>query len=582
MFGAGAAPRFKDLARALFALFRQGADDILSVENGVGWRARYEWVLTHFFHYRGQKTPNEGRAGMKNDFLIAITQLAAERNLPKELVLGAIETALVSAFRKEPGVGNQNIAVRIAPNTGEVKVFARKTITVLVQDPANEILLEEARKINPQAHEGDVIDLDLQIKDTGRIAAQTAKQVVMQRLRAAQSDLVYEEFSAKQGDMLSGVVQKVEGRQVTLELGRAEAVLPASEQPPTERYRQGQRLKVLIVDVQRSGKGPQVIVSRSNKDLLRRLFELEVPEIMNGAVVIRSVAREPGVRSKVAVEARQEGVDPVGACVGLRGIRIQNVVNELQGEKIDVVQWSRDPAVFLSNALSPAQVQSARVYPDGNGVEVIVPDRQLSLAIGREGQNARLAAKLTAFRIDIKSVSEAAAEAAVREAAEAKKREQEGPVATTAQAPVPEAKTAAVQPPVQGPAKAADRQDVVQQPVPAARDADKELEELLRLMAEEEKAQQQAAVGPEEEEADEDEEAPVFDLQAWIRSQQPGGGERPTLRFAEDILPERGRGGKSRGKKKEKKKSGTAADDAVKGRRPRGPGGPRVEAEDPD
>ncbi len=517
---------------------------------------------------------------MKNDFLIAITQLAAERNLPKELVLGAIETALVSAFRKEAGVGNQNIFVRIAPTTGDVRVFARKTVAGVVQDPSNEILLEEAWKINPQAREGDAVDIDLQIKDTGRIAAQTAKQVVMQRLRAAQSDLVYEEFSAKQGDMLSGVVQKVDGRQVTLELGRAEAVLPPSEQPPTERYRQGQRLKVLIIDVQRGGKGPQVIVSRSHKDLLRRLFELEVPEIVSGAVVIRSVAREPGVRSKVAVEARQEGVDPVGACVGLRGIRIQNVVNELQGEKIDVVQWSKDPAAFLSNALSPAQVQSARAYPDGNGVEVVVPDRQLSLAIGREGQNARLAAKLTGFRIDIKSASEAAAEAAVREAAEAKRREEEGPVAA-AQATAEEAKAPVAETRPAEPAKPAAKQAVTAQPAPA-KQTDKDLEEILRLMDEEEKAKQAAAA--EEEEREEEEEAPVFDLQAWIRSQQPTGGERPTLRFAEDILPER-RGGKTtRGKKKEKKKGGTAADDAVRGRRPPGGGGgaPRPVEDEPD
>ncbi len=242
-------------------------------------------------------------------------------------------------------------------------------------------------------------------QNAGRIAAQTAKQVVLQRLREAEREVVFEEYSGKEGDIISGVVHRLEGRQVYIDLGKTEAVLLPSEQVRTEHYRPGQRLKVYLLEVQKANRGPQVAVSRTHKNLLRRLFEMEVPEIFRGTVEIKAIAREPGFRSKVAVYSRQEGIDPVGACVGLRGIRIQNIVNELNGERIDVVQWDPDPSKFVANALSPAQVQRVRILPDGMTAEVVVGDRQLSLAIGKEGQNARLAAKLTGLRIDIKSLS---------------------------------------------------------------------------------------------------------------------------------------------------------------------------------
>jgi transcription termination/antitermination protein NusA len=268
------------------------------------------------------------------------------------------------------------------------------------------------------------VQFDATPASAGRIAAQTAKQVVLQRLREAEREVVYEEYSGKEGDIVSGVVQRLEGRNVIVDLGKTEAVLPPPEQVRTEHYRPQQRLKVMLLEVYKAAKGPQVVVSRTHKDLLRRLFELEVPEIFKGIVEIKSIAREAGYRSKVAVYSRQEGVDPVGACVGMRGIRIQNVVNELNGERIDVVQWDPEPSRFVANALSPAQVVSVMNHEAANTAEVVVPDRQLSLAIGKEGQNARLAAKLTGWRIDIKSQSAYEAELAekgitLEEAAEA-------------------------------------------------------------------------------------------------------------------------------------------------------------------
>jgi N utilization substance protein A len=289
-----------------------------------------------------------------------------------------------------------------------VRVFAQKTVVPEEQDVEDdkiEIPLEEARELSPSTYVGDVVNIEVTPQNAGRIAAQTAKQVVLQRLREAEREVVFEEYSGKEGDIISGVVHRLEARHVYIDLGKTEAVLPPSEQVRIEHYRPGQRLKVYLLEVHKANRGPQVTVSRTHKNLLRRLFELEVPEIFRGSVEIKAIAREPGFRSKVAVYSRQDGIDPVGACVGLRGIRIQNIVNELNGERIDVVQWDPDPARFVSNALSPAQVHSVRILPDGTTGEVIVGDRQLSLAIGKEGQNARLAAKLTGLRIDIKSLS---------------------------------------------------------------------------------------------------------------------------------------------------------------------------------
>jgi len=358
---------------------------------------------------------------MKSDFLIAITQIAAEKNLPKEVVLQAVETALASAYKKD-SEATGNIVVRIDRDSGNVHVYAQKAVVEEVEDSRVDIALDEARRLKPDIQLGEIMEFEVTPANAGRIAAQTAKQVVLQRLREAEREMVYEEFSSREGDIVSGLIQRVDARHVIVDLGKTEGILPPTEQVRAEHYRPGQRMKFYLVEVHRSNRGPQLILSRTHKNLLKRLFELEVPEIYKGVVEIRSIAREPGYRSKVAVTAQQEGVDPVGSCVGLRGIRIQNIVNELDGERIDVVQWDPDPARFVANALSPAQVTSVSTSEEDNTASVVVPDRQLSLAIGKEGQNARLAAKLTGWRIDIRSESamqEAGLPAAVVEEAPA-------------------------------------------------------------------------------------------------------------------------------------------------------------------
>ncbi len=342
---------------------------------------------------------------MKSDFLLAITQLSAEKNLSKEVVLGAVESALVSAYRKDNFAQNQDITVKIDPNNGRVTVWAKKTVVENVSDARCEISLDEAKRIKKGITVGEEIIVEATPSNAGRIAAQTAKQVILQRLHEAEHSAIFEEYADKQGEVITGVVRRIEPKQVFIDLGRAEAVMPSTEQSANERYRVGQRLKVYLVEVAQSARGPLLIVSRSHPNLLRRIIEIEVPEIYNGTVEIKSVAREAGFRSKVAVTARQEGIDAVGCCVGLRGIRIQNIVNELNGEKIDVVNWSADPAKFITSAISPAQVAGVRLNEQDNSAVVIIPDKQLSLAIGKEGQNVRLAVKLTGWRIDIKSES---------------------------------------------------------------------------------------------------------------------------------------------------------------------------------
>lgn len=341
---------------------------------------------------------------VKSEFMIAITQLAAEKNLPREVILEAMEAALVSAYKKDSNLQG-NIVVRIDHETGDHRVFQEQTVVAEVEDDQADISIQDAKKIKPDATIDDVISTEVHPSHAGRIAAQTAKQVVLQRLREAEREMVFEEFSNREGDIVSGLVQRIEPNHIVVDLGKTEAILPVPEQVRTEHYRPGQRQKFYLLEVHRSMRGPQLILSRTHKNLLRRLFELEVPEIHKGVVEIRSIAREAGYRSKVAVTAQQEGVDPVGSCVGLRGIRIQNIVNELSGERIDVVQWDQDPTRCVANALSPAQVLSVQVDEESNTASVVVPDRQLSLAIGREGQNARLAAKLTGWRIDIKPES---------------------------------------------------------------------------------------------------------------------------------------------------------------------------------
>jgi N utilization substance protein A len=370
---------------------------------------------------------------MKSDFLLAITQLSAEKNLPKETVLTAVEAALVSAYKKDNFNPNQNISVKINPNSGKVEVWVEKSVVQKVADPRLEITLKEAKTLRKDAKVGEAVMVEATPANAGRIAAQTAKQVILQRLHEAEHSAIFEEYADKEGEVVSGVVQRFEAGQVFIDMGRTEAILPPPEQVRTERYRIGQRLKVVLLQVARTSKGPRVIVSRSHPELLRRLFELEVPEVYNGTVEIKSIAREAGFRSKIAVAAKQEGIDPVGCCVGLRGIRIQNIVSETNGEKIDVVMWSPDPATFIANALSPAHIISVELDKEEQVATVIVPDRQLSLAIGKEGQNARLAAKLTGWRIDIKSATAAEAEKVPVKAAKAA-REEVGAVA--AEAPV--------------------------------------------------------------------------------------------------------------------------------------------------
>lgn len=362
---------------------------------------------------------------MKSDFLLAITQLSAEKNLPKETVLSAVEAALASAYRRDSFTSNQNITVRINPNNGRVEVWAEKTVVERPADTRLEISLEEARRFKSDAQLDDLLMVESTPHDAGRIAAQTAKQVILQRLHEAEHSAILEEYAEKEDEVVTGLIQRIEPGQIYVDLGRTEAILPAPEQVRTERYRVGQRLKVCIIQVLKTTKGPRVVVSRSHPDLLRRLLELEVPEVYNGSVEIKSIAREAGYRSKVAVAARQEGIDPVGCCVGLRGIRIQNIVNELNGEKIDVIQWNPDFAAFITNALGPAQIVSVGLSEEEKIATVVVPDKQLSLAIGKEGQNARLAAKLTGWRIDIKSASSAEAEKAAAKPAPAVEEKEE-------------------------------------------------------------------------------------------------------------------------------------------------------------
>ncbi|MBI5947174.1 MAG: transcription termination/antitermination protein NusA [Chloroflexi bacterium] len=346
---------------------------------------------------------------MKNDFLLAIGQLAAEKNLPKEVIFEAVEAALTSAYRRE-GENQPNVYARVDPETGEIHLYMQKVVVEEVEEPNTEIPVAEARRYKRDAADGDVLDFEMKIpENAGRIAAQTAKQVVLQRLREAERDAVFDEYAGREGEILVGTVQRIEPRQAVIEIGKGtEAVLPFTEQVRNEHLRAGQRVRVLILEVQKAVKGPQIVVSRAHRNVLRRLFEMEVPEISAGTVEIKSIAREGGHRSKVAVHSRIASIDPIGACVGIRGSRIQNIVNELSGERIDVIKWDPDPGNFVSNALSPSQVLEVSIDQDEHRATVVVPDKMLSLAIGKEGQNARLAAKLTGWRIDIHSQSAAA------------------------------------------------------------------------------------------------------------------------------------------------------------------------------
>jgi len=344
---------------------------------------------------------------VNQDFLSALAQLEKEKGISTEILIETVEAALVSAYRRNFGSG-QNLRIEISRQDGTVKVFAGKIIVEEVEDSSSEISFAEAQLVNAEKTVGEYIENEITPRDFGRIAAQTAKQVVVQRIREAERNIIYDEFLAKESDIIEGVVQRTEGRNVFVDLGRTETVIAASEQIPHERLEQGNRVKVYIVEVRKTTKGPQVVVSRTHPGLLKRLFELEVPEIFDGVVEIKSVAREAGYRSKVAVHSEDYDIDPVGACVGARGMRVQNIVNELKGEKIDIIRWSEEPEMFIASSLSPARVLQVYVEPEYRIAQVVVPDNQLSLAIGKEGQNVRLAAKLTGWKIDIKSESQLA------------------------------------------------------------------------------------------------------------------------------------------------------------------------------
>ncbi|MCE5259071.1 MAG: transcription termination factor NusA [Chloroflexi bacterium] len=347
---------------------------------------------------------------MKSEFEIAITQLSSDRNLAPNIIIDAIEKALASAYKRNFN-SMQNVVAKLDPHTGQATIYVQKLVVEEVEDEETQLALAEARKTKATAQIGDVLEFEMTPKNFGRIAAQTAKQVIMSKIRDAERDSVYLEYQDRAGEIINGIVRNIDARThaITISLGKAEAILDPAEQIPGEHYRFNQRLRVYLMEVERgTGHSPQITVSRTHKGLLRRLLEMEVPEIYNGVVEIKSVAREPGSRSKVAVAAIQPNIDPVGSCVGPRGVRIQNIVNELNGEKIDVVAWSSDMSVYISNSLSPAKVTAVYMNEAEKTAKVVVPDKSLSLAIGKEGQNARLAAKLTGWRIDIRSETEAA------------------------------------------------------------------------------------------------------------------------------------------------------------------------------
>jgi transcription termination/antitermination protein NusA len=362
----------------------------------------------------------EKEAMMSRDFVGALLQLNAEKQVSREQLIGAVEDGIQSAYRRV--AGDEDIHVRIDAESGRIRVFRARLVVEEIEDELTQITIDDARKFEATAKPGDLVETEQLDGDVfGRIGAQTAKQIVLQRIREVERDQVFDQFASREGELITGTVNRVEPRAIILDVGKnTEAILATTEQSALEHYRIGQNVKAFVLEVRRSVRGPQIFVSRTHKGFLRRLFELEVPEIHSGTVEIKAIAREAGSRSKVAVSSRQDGLDPVGATVGQRGARVQAVVAELAGEKIDVIPWNDDPAVFVANALSPAQVLSVDIDEEKRIASVTVPERMLSLAIGREGQNARLAARLTGWRIDIRSdVSVAEAKAATEAASEA-------------------------------------------------------------------------------------------------------------------------------------------------------------------
>ncbi len=342
---------------------------------------------------------------MSAELILALEQLEKEKGIKKDIIIEAIEAALISAYKKNFGSA-MNVKVNIDRVTGDVKVFALRKVAEDPDVEAMDISVGEAAVLNPTLEIGDYVESEVTPRSFGRIAAQTAKQVVVQKLREAERGIIYDEFYNKESDIVTGIIQRIEKRNVIVDLGKTEAVLGPTEQTPGEEYRFNERLKSYIVEVKKTTKGPQILISRTHPGLVKRLFELEVPEIHDGTVEIKSISREPGSRTKIAVYSKDENVDPVGACVGQKGTRVQAIVDELRGEKIDIIKWSNDPKDYISSSLSPAKVVRVDVDEDEKSAKVVVPDYQLSLAIGKEGQNARLAAKLTGWKIDIKSESQ--------------------------------------------------------------------------------------------------------------------------------------------------------------------------------
>ena len=343
---------------------------------------------------------------MSTELMQALHDLGKEKGIEPEVILEAVEAALISAYKKNFGAA-QNVQVNIDEVTGEFHVFTCYDVVEEVLNDKTEISLEEAQKRNPNYQIGEVVMEEVTPRNFGRIAAQTAKQVVVQRIREAERGMIYSEFSERESDIVTGTIQRIENRNYYIDLGKIEAVLGPNEQIPGESYEMFDRIKTYIVEVRKAAKGPQIMVSRTHPGLLKRLFELEVPEIQEGVVEIKSVAREAGSRSKLSVYSNDENIDCIGACIGAKGSRVQAIVDELRGEKIDIVKWNEDPGVYIASALSPAKVLDVQVNEEEKKARVIVPDYQLSLAIGKEGQNARLAAKLTGWKIDIKSESQA-------------------------------------------------------------------------------------------------------------------------------------------------------------------------------
>ncbi len=358
---------------------------------------------------------------MKNEFNLAFNEVLEEKQLPKEIILQALESAMVSAYRRAVNASSaQHVEAKIDPDTGHVTVYAEKEVVDGVVDHRTEVALDAARRVNPLANLGDMVIVETTPKDFGRVAAQTARQVIQQRLREAERSAQMQYFERQLGEIISGVVQAVNNQTVTIGLDmKAEGVMPANQKIPGERFRVHDRVRAIILEVKDGSRGPQIVLSRAHRNFLRRLLENEVPEIYHGIVEIRAIAREPGQRAKVAVSATQAGVDPVGACVGVKGVRIQAIVKELHDEKIDIIEWSADPIVYISKAISPARVSGVYLTESEKTATVVVMEDQLSLAIGRDGQNARLAAKLTSWRIDIKSVVEAASDTLIKLQSEA-------------------------------------------------------------------------------------------------------------------------------------------------------------------